>query len=197
MDPVGQFWIKNDRLQRKSFIFLTDNGRNEDRLRTCCRTVFFTPLTSLLQGKHFSEKWATVGWEGLLKTEEHSPTKANRDVLLCANYWALNNIDVRRQKKTPQPSHVRWGLPLSSSLSHESSPVLLFDSAAHIKCLLRPAQPYIRIQIHYCVYMVTEYTAKYWEAHSGWLYTWIIYIHRHTLMQDKMNNEARLGIAGF
>lgn len=60
MDPVGQFWIKNDRLQRKSFIFLTDDGRNEDRLRTCCRTVFFTPLTSLLQGKHKNE----LQWDG-------------------------------------------------------------------------------------------------------------------------------------
>lgn len=90
------------------------------------------------------------------------------------------------KKKPQQPSHVRWGLPLSLSLLHESSPVLLFDSAAHFKCLLHPAQPYIRKQTHYCVYMVTEYTAKYLEAHSGWLFTWIIYIHRHS---DARQNE--------
>lgn len=59
------------------------------------------PLTSLLQGKHFNEKWTVVErlvWGGgLLKMGEGFPTEANRDVLLCANYYALYNIDRGQQ----------------------------------------------------------------------------------------------------
>lgn len=52
---------------------------------------YFFP-SHLVQGKHFNEKWTVLG--GLLKMGECFPTNSNRDVLLCANNLALNNIDI-------------------------------------------------------------------------------------------------------
>ncbi len=72
------------------------------------------------------------GAGGLLKMGCRFPTKANRDGL---SITGLSIIATEASKHTFQPSHVRWGQPLSLSSSHGDFSVIIICICNSIRLL--------------------------------------------------------------
>lgn len=92
-DSANQFWIKYDKTTEKPLYL----SQTMEELKTESEHAAGQYSFPLHLFRKVSTSMKTVVLGGLKMAERFS-TKANRDMLLCANYWALNNID--RDRKT-------------------------------------------------------------------------------------------------